>query len=476
MQVVTNAAEWVAGLDDPARCTTLEPADDVRPLPPPALAEEVESLRDRLWRAKTEMRRGDLDDALATASAVLPEANGLGFASLVAESHFELGRVHRARREWDEAQSFLGAAYFEARAARNAEVEFDAAAEMIHLLAVNLWRPDEARDWLARARAADDGQSLEATVALLVLEGMILTGLEDYPGAVRVTLEAHARARELGDRHPIYVSAASALLVALNNVDRYEEAVVLARESIEVRTRMLGAEHPSLAPVLHNLGIAAWELGRADEGRAALERSVALERLHRGPRSYDVAIGLLHIGRRSMFDRDLARARATLDEACPIFEESVGVDHAASMSCTLTLGDVALAAGRAVEASAIFDRVRVLAESEIGADSGLVGLALSGKGRAELAMQRLPQARATLERAWEILARNEPQQRSIEFAEVCLALADATWRSGGSHDRALELAHAAASPLDMPRNPVLVAHDRLVDAWLRAHEGQGARE
>ncbi|MCP3981890.1 MAG: tetratricopeptide repeat protein [bacterium] len=109
----------------------------------------------------------------------------------------------------------------------------------------------------------------------------------------RETLE-HARSAEAADRdreaERLYRSvieesrtedlltarAVDGLADLYRRNERWVESEPLYRRSVEMWTRLLGAEQPRLAATLHNLGMVLSYQGRHEDARAALERALAI--------------------------------------------------------------------------------------------------------------------------------------------------------------------------------------------------------
>ncbi len=462
-----EAWRWVAELDDPQRCLALdEPVLAREPQPPADVVAQVDAARLELLAAGTDLRRRELESARRRAEAVRRTATANGFLPLVAEADLELARIHRASGRVTDAEDALSEAYFGAHAARHGYVEVHAALEMIALVVNELGRPADAWRWLERARAVDAHGQPEIAVGLLAYEGLIRIALEDYAGAVAPLEEASKRARELGEDHPAHLSIVGNLVLALNGVARYDEAVTVAREHIAVQTRVLGSDHRELAATWHQLAIAAWELGDLATAHDAFTRSIALERRHRGERSFAVALGLFEVGRRAVAEADAVRAVELLDETAAILAELLDERHPLWTAVSFVRADAALLAGRPDEAVMWFERARVIGESTLGADHWIVAAAKAGTGRAALADGRAEQARTLLEPAWaELQATEDPQEPTADMAEVRFDLARARWQTGDQRS-ALALAEDTLAFVRAEPHPTMRRLASAIEAWL----------
>jgi tetratricopeptide (TPR) repeat protein len=73
------------------------------------------------------------------------------------------------------------------------------------------------------------------------------------------------RKRLLGDAHPSVASSLNSLALLYNSQGRYAEAEPLLQQALELRKRLLGEEHPSVASSLHNLAALYSSQGRYAE-------------------------------------------------------------------------------------------------------------------------------------------------------------------------------------------------------------------
>ena len=219
----------------------------------------------------------------------------------------------------------------------------------------------------------------------------------------------------------------------------------------------------------HRLDIAAVEnsLGMTHSNRAEwaaarryFDRALATwEKL--GASSANAGITVGNIGSllaRQRLDREaeemLRRSIALLEAA-----GETGRPHIADS--LIQLASLELRLGRCEEADAHLERARALATELHGADSGLVGVTLTGTGQCQLARGDVRAAVATLERARELVA-SFPATLTLR-ADADFALARALWRSG-ARSRALELAASARTGL--AAIPGARAELRELEAWL----------
>ena len=68
----------------------------------------------------------------------------------------------------------------------------------------------------------------------------------------------------------------------LQSTGRLQEAELLFRESLELRRKALGAEHPDVGTSLNNLGVLLQDQGRLDEAEPLFRQSLEIQELNEG--------------------------------------------------------------------------------------------------------------------------------------------------------------------------------------------------
>jgi len=170
--------------------------------------------------------------------------------------------------------------------------------------------------------------------------------------------------------------------------------------SAAVREQALGPAHPDLAASLVNLSKAALMLDDADQAREAAARAFKLASAVFPAEAYEVNAALLERAHAFVAQRRVAEARADVTAVEASFEKTLGRDHPFLADPMTVLGEVALAEGRPLD------------------------------------------ARAVLERAWEIRSTHVTDGGARE--ETAFALARAIWGSSeADRTHALELANEA---------------------------------
>jgi len=250
----------------------------------------------------------------------------------------------------------------------------------------------------------------------------------------------------------------------LGDVDAALEHLARAVAVGEAQGR--GDDAIALVGPLTQLGRAYASLGRTGDAGDVLERALAIAADQ--PRAVDAA---------SIADVHVALAEVALSRG----EPAVALEHAGRGRAVLTGASsdpVRLAAIDLVSAEALLEFRRgedALARGQaavdalstaMGRDDAAILDAWLVIGRAELALGAPERALAPLERALEITRDRVLLPERVAAVEH--ALADAVWRSGRDHARAIALAEAARDRL-APDDPRQRARREQVDQWLARH-------
>ena len=254
---------------------------------------------------------------------------------------------------------------------------------------------DEAIALRRRVLAPGDPRTGEAIAA----KAQIGTG--DARTDERLAREALRMATAAGD-DDVAVDALNALGRALSSQERYDEAVDVVRDRLELAKRVFGTESTRYPAASGNVARALHLAGRYDEAARAWETSIDLVSRAYGPTSAVTVSSLLEAswterdaGRLGSAERLLARAYAAGD--------ALGASSGVRARSALELGQLRLDAGRAAEAVAPLRRAvegrEALARTAHRVEGPGADLALALLGRALVASGAPDEGRALLTEA-----------------------------------------------------------------------------
>jgi serine/threonine protein kinase/tetratricopeptide (TPR) repeat protein len=372
----TNALATLDGCSDvPTLRAVIKPPDD------PAVRAKVALLRRRLTDLKARFDAGQRHSMLDQARRLLTEVKTVGYAPLEAEAMALVGQMDMKVGDSREAERTLTEAVAIADAARHDDVRAEAAANLAYVVGYQEGRFDEAARWAVTAKSV-----LDRLGGRELLQAWLLNDI----GCVDILRGA------------------------------YEAAIPALQQSIALKQKALGADHPDVGRSEGNLGMAFQGLVRNEDALAHLDKSLAL------------------------------------------LEKGLGAGHPDLADQLSNRGEILNALGRYSDARRSFERAQAIWERELGSDNLNLGFALTGIGLSFLAEGKPSNALVPLERAFDIRTAHElePSRR----ADTSFALAKALWESNRSRARARELAEKARTEYVKA-----VAKERLqeVDSWLR---------
>ncbi len=213
---------------------------------------------------------------------------------------------------------------------------------------------------------------------------------------------------------------------------QWRRAEIDFASSASIREQALGSAHPELAASLVNLSRAALMLDEAAAARDAAERAFKLASAVFPAEAYEVNAALLARAHAFVALERAAEARTEVATVEASFEKTLGHDHPFLADPMTVLGEAALAEGRPMD------------------------------------------ARAVLERAWEIRSTHVTDAGARE--ETAFALSRAIWGSSvADRTHALELAHEARD--GYAGIPNLAPRLAVVQRWIdeRADASRGRR-
>ena len=393
---VASAVDAVNALPPVDQCGDIkllrEPLDSPHDEATRARAEDI---RARLATAKALNDTGRHDEAMTSVRGLVGEARALGYRSLVAETR-------EAEGEFQDGSSF-------------------------HPEAI---RSVEEAVWTALAVKRDDLAARGASI----LAGWVGYYVGTIDDGLRWAHLASALLDRLGPGHELlrgwlFQGEGNLKMEGGDN----EAALVLFRESLALKEKVLPPDHPDLAITLAAIAEILHRLGKDGEALATVRRARETDVRAYGPRSKRL------------------------------------------LQYLSNEGEYLVALGRAKEAVPIFQNALARAD-KTGPDSPLIAFPLTGLAQAWLALGRPDEARPLLEHALQL---REASPDRVALAETRFALARALWDTEKDRPRAHGLAVAARDAYarvaedDAKAKTAGASQARAqqtaIDAWLARH-------
>ncbi len=395
--------------------------------------------------------RGDYPAARALIEESLgmtEEAYGPTYFKLAAPLN-SFGSVLRAQGRYREAVAALGRARkLLEEAGRTDLPDYALVIENLGECLVEMGRYSEARPLLERTLEIlrerrgpthpEVARGLEALGSLLLAEG-------DYNGGRRLyetALEILARAGEVSPEHTARIEMAFAPL--LTEQGEYIRALHLTQDSIKILREVLRPEHPDVGDALRGLGDMLALQGDTPAAINAYRSALAVTESALGAGHPRVGLVLRGLGSALICKGDWVAARATLERARSILEPSLGPDHPVVGAILSQLGQLRIGQGDVEIGEALTSRAAEIFAASLGPDHpGLISI-LSELVVDKSLLLRPAESSALLDRVSQIEAQRERESGISSSGLLCrIASAQAaTARSESAkatYERALEV-------------------------------------
>jgi serine/threonine protein kinase/tetratricopeptide (TPR) repeat protein len=212
------------------------------------------------------------------------------------------------------------------------------------------------------------------------------------------------REKVLGREHPDVAESLSGLAGALS-LKRIEEAERLAKRSLSIREKALGENHPDVAESLSSLAEVILDIGKPSEVESYLRRAITIRETSLGQTHPYLAESLAQLG--VFFDKrgQCRDAEAPMRRAITIFENAYGTDHPTEARCNLALAGAL--AGQNREFEELIGRATAIFQKSSGPESKDMARALSTRGKALTYLGRYKDAESNLLQSLAILEKSE---------------------------------------------------------------------
>ncbi|MFD8047101.1 FxSxx-COOH system tetratricopeptide repeat protein [Streptomyces chartreusis] len=236
-----------------------------------------------------------------------------------------------------------------------------------------------------------------------------------------------------GEDDPDTLRAAHLVVVALNDMDRYEESLPLIEDLLGKRRRVLGEEHPDTLSSTHDLGIIMGGLGRETEACNILRDVAARRESTLGEDHIDALRSVANYGYSLMEIGRIDEAHQVLTDVLARHRRALNEDHPNALAASSYMGSVLSRLGRHIEALHVHTEVLTQRRQLLGdrhkdtlKSATNVGRSLVNTGQYVKAEQLL---RSTRTRVREYFGTDRRM-----YTSVTLRLADALARQGRTHD------------------------------------------
>lgn len=240
----------------------------------------------------------------------------------------------------------------------------------------------------------------DEAIRLLVEAGRYLRKRALYSEAAtlkRQTLEI--RERTLGAEHPLVARSLLDLARLLRDQGRYEDALVQMHRGVRIAETALEDGDPLLARCVQTRSAILRNLGRLDEAETDARRALAIREEALGSEHPDVAKSLSNL---AVLLKKLGRfpeAEELARRSLRVEEKVLGSDHPNLATSLTTVADLCLAQGRPEEAKPLQQRALELDRRALGSDHPDVAWSLFGLAESHVALGDRESAEKLLRKA-----------------------------------------------------------------------------
>ncbi len=269
------------------------------------------------------------------------------------------------------------------------------------------WRVSDARRALAdlerrAGMTADQRRLLGRAEDLNALAG------SEYAKGRYKTAEAGAREslniREklLGQDHPDYATSLNNLGMLYHDMGDYARAEPLYRRAMDIRKKALGEDQPDYAASLNNLGSLYQDMGGYARAEPLLRRAMDIRKKVLGEDQPNYAASLANLGGLYKDMGDHARAEPLLRRAMETYKKVVGADNPNYAASLANLGGLYKDMGDHARAEPLLRRAMEILKEAPGEDHPKYATSLNNLGMLYLAMGDYARAEPLLRGAMEI--------------------------------------------------------------------------
>lgn len=268
-------------------------------------------------------RRLPFLDAIRSHPGDLSPSERVELHNMRAEALRDLKRhdeaVEEARLSLEESEKVYGAGHAATARALNLQ----------GILLREMGRPQEAREPLERALAAQNRESTDVNLASILANlGMVLRDLGQRESARDHLEQALAIHRHtFGDNHPAVAADRNNLANLAREMGQPDQALEHLRPVVDIVRNLYGDVHPETARALTNVAGLLRELGESEGARLHLQAALQIDQQALGESHPQVVADLNNL---AVIEREIGNledAREHFEQALALSRSSLGEDH-----------------------------------------------------------------------------------------------------------------------------------------------------
>jgi tetratricopeptide (TPR) repeat protein len=218
----------------------------------------------------------------------------------------------------------------------------------------------------------------EVQARLMEVMGNTYRGLGLYAEG-QPLMENSLRIREkiIGEEHPDTARNLCGLAMLLYRQGKYAEAEPLYRRALAIEEKVFGPMHPNTASLLNNLAMLYYDQGKYAEAEPIYRRALAIDEQALGPEHPNTAMDLNNLAYLYYHQGKYKEAESLYIRALGIRERVLGSEHPDTAMSLHHLGMLYRAQGRYAEAEPMDQRALRIREKVLGPDHPGTALSLN---------------------------------------------------------------------------------------------------
>jgi CHAT domain-containing protein/Tfp pilus assembly protein PilF len=237
----------------------------------------------------------------------------------------------------------------------------------------------------------------------------------------------------------------------LHNAGKYDEALPLVERALEIREKVLGAEHREVANAIHSAAILRWLKGDYAKAEPLFQRALMIREKSLGVEHPDVARSLNNLG---ILYKDMgedAKAEQFYYRALDILVKSLGPEHLLAALPLVNLAILYSDRGEYAKAEPLYQRALTASEKAFGQEHPRVAMALNNLATLYRERGDFAKAKELHQRALDIRLKTlGPEHPSVATSLYNLGLlytnADGYTKAEPLYQRALAIREKALGP------------------------------
>ncbi len=211
------------------------------------------------------------------------------------------------------------------------------------------------------------------------------------------------RRTKIGEETLEYAESANDLALLCRDTDQFPEGKKLAKQSAEIRSRLLGARHASVAESLNTLGGIQALLGEYDQAIANLEQALAIHE-SQSPPEFSEEFGTLCINLAGTYQRAgrYGNAEAMFEKGLNVLRVKPGVNHPAYSASLVGYAYLQADLGHYSSAEKLYDEAGKLLREQLGEEHPAYAAYLNNRAALYAQIGNVTRAEADYRKALEL--------------------------------------------------------------------------